>query len=193
MTLRIRKLSRPGLQLRLVGAFLGMASLGLLLQFLLLGGRLTSILAKLPRYGGDIAQDVPSMLLSVLLVSAIVVLPLIFALGVVMTHKIAGPVYRFEEYLGQIARGEKVGPCRIRKGDELQELCNRLNSAIARLRSEAQQREGFSSPNDVDLAGTVSAPLPSGDASMDAKDAARSSLVDQSASKGDGSPADHSA
>lgn len=169
MTMRIRKLSRPGLQLKLVGSFMGMTSLALLLQFLFLGGRLTSALAKIPKHGGDVAEQVPSMLLSVLLVSAIVVLPLMFCLGVVMTHKIAGPVYRFEEYLGQIARGEKVGPCRIRKGDELQELCKRLNSAIAKLRSEANLTDtAYISHQGLDVAGLSEpppalpiAPLPS--------------------------------
>ncbi|MFT5052751.1 MAG: hypothetical protein ACI8QZ_004188 [Chlamydiales bacterium] len=128
-----------------------MATLGLLLQFLLLGGRLTGTLAKLPRYGGDVAQEVPSILLSVLLISVIVVLPLIFCLGVVMTHKIAGPVKHFEDYLGQIARGEKVEPCRIRKGDELQDLCNGLNEAIARLRSDAEPKDGSPTQEQADL------------------------------------------
>ena len=131
---RLRKLSRPGLQFRLIGTFTGMAAMALLLQFLLLGGKLTKMLAALPNRGGDVADQVPGVLVSVLALSAIIVLPVMFALGVLITHKIAGPVYRFEEYLGQIARGEAVGPCRIRKGDELQELCTRLNSAIATLR-----------------------------------------------------------
>lgn len=159
--LRLRKLSRPGLQLKLVGSFLGMTATALLLQFLLLGGKLTSMMAQIPRHGGDLAEEVPGLLLSVLGLSAVVVLPLMFGLGVVLTHKIAGPVYRFEEYLGQIARGEKVGPCRIRKNDELQELCRRLNSAVARLRREG----GADSDTYVSLGGVklddVEAPLAS--------------------------------
>ena len=159
--MRIRKLSRPGLQLKLVGSFLGMTSLALLLQFLLLGGQLTSMLSQIPRHGGDVAQEVPGLLVSVLLLSAAVVLPLMFGLGVVMTHKIAGPVHRFEEYLGQIARGERVGPCRIRKGDELQELCRRLNSAIARLRRDGQtETDTYVSIEGVEL-DDVEGPVPS--------------------------------
>ena len=53
-----------------------------------------------------------------------------------MPHPLARPVDRVEGSRGKIARGERVGPRRIRQGDELQELCRRLNSAIARLRRE---------------------------------------------------------
>ena len=41
------------------------------------------------------------------------------------------------EALQSIAQGEDVGPCRIRKGDELQELCRRINAAVDALRARS--------------------------------------------------------
>lgn len=42
-------------------------------------------------------------------------------------------------FLGEIIRGEKPDDCRLRKGDELQDLCRLLNRATAELRA----REGL--------------------------------------------------
>jgi hypothetical protein len=128
------KLIQPKLQVKLIGAFVGLSALALLLQFLLLGMSLSELAADLPEGGPLLASRVPEMLLSAVGVSMLLALPLIFGFGVLITHKIAGPVYRFEQYLEQIARGEEVGPCKIREGDEFQVLCEKLNEAIAKLR-----------------------------------------------------------
>lgn len=55
-------------------------------------------------------------------------------MGVASTHKIVGPLYRFRVYLTALARGESPEPCRIRKDDELQDLCELLNRATEPLR-----------------------------------------------------------
>jgi signal transduction histidine kinase len=66
-----------------------------------------------------------------------VLLPTMLVVGILVTHRIAGPVYRFEQYLGALARGENPGPCHIRRGDELQELCQQINAAFETLRARA--------------------------------------------------------
>ena len=143
------KLIQPRLQLKLVGSFVGLAALAMLLQFILLGARLSSAAAELSDAGGLLAERVPGMLLSVLAVSCAVLLPIIFAFGVLITFRLAGPVYRFETYLGQVARGEDVGPCHIRKDDELHELCDRINEAVSALRGA--QRSATTGPDESEL------------------------------------------
>jgi signal peptidase II len=54
--------------------------------------------------------------------------------GILITHRIAGPIYKFERYLESIARGEEQGDCKLRKGDELHDLCERLNTAVRALK-----------------------------------------------------------
>jgi len=139
-TSRRKKLVEPRLQLRLIGFFMGVATLGLLLQFLMLGARLTSALGELDDGGAELADEVPRMMLEVLGFSLAIVLPIVFVLGLLLTFRIAGPAYRFESYLRALARGEEVGPCRIREKDELQSLCDAINEATSVVR--AAQREG---------------------------------------------------
>jgi hypothetical protein len=54
--------------------------------------------------------------------------------GVLTTFRVAGPLYRIEMFLKQVARGEKPADCRLRKGDELVEFCEVVNLATAPLR-----------------------------------------------------------
>lgn len=131
---RRNKLIRPGFQLKLIGSFVGLAGLALLLQFLFLGQRLTDAASKIEGGGGEIAEAIPGMLLSVLVISIGILLPIIFAFGILLTFRIAGPLYRFEQHLGAIARGEDIGLCKIRKGDQLQSLCDKINAATETLR-----------------------------------------------------------
>jgi methyl-accepting chemotaxis protein len=139
MARRIRriKLIRPGLQLKLVGWFLAVTSIGLLLQYMLFGALLSELAASLPDSGADLMSEVDRLLMRSLLISVAIVLPLTLAVGILQTFRFAGPVHRFEEHLTRVARGEETDPCRIREGDELQELCERINQAVATLRARA--------------------------------------------------------
>ena len=68
-------------------------------------------------------------------------LPLTFCIGVLVTFRIAGPVYRFEQYLKQVSRGEQLGPCKIRDGDEFQGLCDLINEATRHLREAPAEEQ----------------------------------------------------
>lgn len=131
---RRQKLIQPALQIRLVGSFVGLSATALLLQFLLLGSRLVALASSMEGMGGELAAELPGLLIEALVFSAAVLLPVSFLAGIVLTHPIAGPAHRFEQHLQAIARGEDVGPCRIRKGDQFQTLCEALNAALDALR-----------------------------------------------------------
>jgi nitrogen fixation/metabolism regulation signal transduction histidine kinase len=73
------------------------------------------------------------------LLSLSVLVPVTIGVGLVLTHRLAGPIYRFETYLRGIVSGEQNGRCKIRDGDELQEFCELLNDAISKLRTEARE------------------------------------------------------
>ena len=127
------KLIKPRLQIRLTLIFVGLGALALVLQFLLLLARLSEFTVYLPEDGTLLFDRLDGLLTGVLLTSALLFLPLIFAVGILTTFRIAGPVYRFENHLRQIARGERPGRCRLREGDELQDLCELLNRAVEAL------------------------------------------------------------
>ncbi len=151
------KLIQPQLQLRLIAAFLGMSALALTLQFLLFTSSLTELATELPEDGAALIERVPAHVQRILLVSFLIFLPLTFCAGVLITFRIAGPLYRFEQYLKQVIRGERPPDCRLRDGDELQDLCQLINEATAPLRRRepeggATSAETSSPPIEVDRA-----------------------------------------
>jgi hypothetical protein len=141
-------LIQPRLQIRLIAAFLGMSTFALVLQFILFVSRLSDLAADLPQDGPLVLERVPDHVLWTACVSFGVLLPLTFIVGVLVTFRIAGPVYRFERFLKEIIRGEKPADCRLRKGDELQELCRLLNEATAELRARRDVQEANPAPED---------------------------------------------
>lgn len=133
------KLIQPRLQIKLISAFLGVSALSLTLQYILFASSLTALAAELPTDGAVLLERVPWHAQRSLLISFGVLLPVTFFVGVVITFRVAGPLYRFEMFLRQIIRGEKPADCRIRKEDELQEFCGLLNQATAALRDAADE------------------------------------------------------
>jgi hypothetical protein len=136
---RRQKLIQPALQMRLILTFLGVALIGLVLQFILFAATVSALAEELPQDGPLLLERIPSYTLAVLGITVCVVLPLTITVGILTTFRIAGPLYRFDQHLKAVARGEDPGECRIRKGDQLQEFCATLNAALraARTRSSA--------------------------------------------------------
>lgn len=130
------KLIKPNIQLRLIGLFVGLSSLGFLMQSLHVGLRLSELAGSIPEGGTYLMAMLPALPIEILLFSFGMLLPLTIALGIVVTFRIAGPIYRFEQYLKQVARGEAVGPCKLRNGDQLQELCALINEVTEPLRAK---------------------------------------------------------
>jgi methyl-accepting chemotaxis protein len=138
---RRKRLIKPSLQLKLIVTFAALFASVFLLQTLLMHWQLAEL-------GVDRQATVPSEVVSVIVgrmqwLAFLVCLPLTLIVGVAVTFRWAGPIYRFEQHLAAIARGENVGPCRIRKGDELHDLCTRINEAVDALR--AGQRDARAS------------------------------------------------
>jgi signal peptidase II len=147
------KLIQPRLQLKLIFVFLGMAASSMLLQFILFTSNVTEVATALPADGLILVEELPALLYRTLLVSFLLFLPLMFFVGVLVTFRIAGPLYRFEVYLKQVIRGEKPNDCRLRKGDELQHLCQLINEATAPLRVRAETHEDSAAASGAESTG----------------------------------------
>ena len=139
---RKKKLIKTALQLKLIGTFMALACVASLFQVFLLNRSLLRLARDLPSElkGGEQAllNQLPGVLTTNLLMSLGVLVPLMLLIGIAVTHRIAGPLYNFENHLNAIARGEDRGRCSIRKGDELQELCSSINDAVAALQSQVR-------------------------------------------------------
>jgi len=54
----------------------------------------------------------------------------IIGFAIVFTHRIAGPIYRFELTFDRLIQGEDVPLIQLRPGDELKELAEKINDLI---------------------------------------------------------------
>ncbi len=60
---------------------------------------------------------------------------LVFILEILFLHRIAGPLYRIEKTLNDIADGKKVEFIKLRKKDFLKPLANSVNKVIEKINS----------------------------------------------------------
>jgi hypothetical protein len=137
---RSRKLIEPRIQWRFALIFLTTSALAALVQSLVVSFLTMRAADRLPNDGALLKLQLLEILGGGLGITVVLLVPLTLASGIVSTHRIVGPLYRFRVYLTQLAQGERPGPCRIRKDDELQDLCELLNRATAPLR-ESEPRE----------------------------------------------------
>ena len=141
---RKQKLTNPSIQIHLVGILVGASVVAMLLQFLYLGARLMGRIGEIDGQVGDLANEVPGLLLQTFVFSLVVLVPVMFGLGIVITARIVGPLRRFENHLREVACGEEVGPCRIRRTDQLHSLCEAINlvtEPLREIRGESDERK----------------------------------------------------
>jgi hypothetical protein len=143
---RRQHLIKPGLQLRLAAIFAGVATLCLLVQWLLFGALLAGAVHDLPVGGEFVLELVPGLLRSALLFSLAIALPLTLLVGVHASSGILGAIHRFESYLRGVVAGTQLGPCKIRKSDGLDELCALINQATEPVRRRELGRDPAEPP-----------------------------------------------
>lgn len=154
------KLIKPRFQLKLTMVFVGFSALSLLLQFVLFTSSLTETALELPQDGALLIEQTSGILMRVILTSCLLFLPLIFMVGVLTTFKIAGPIYRFEQFLNSVHRGENPGDIRLRSGDELHDFCDLLNLVTAPLRTGKATSSAVDVEDVPSLVSEASEPVP---------------------------------
>jgi methyl-accepting chemotaxis protein len=78
--------------------------------------------------------------LAVMVASALLLLVFGIGLaGVVVTHKVAGPVYKMKLLLRDLAKGQFRVVARLRKGDELQHFFDAFNETAAQLNKRQEE------------------------------------------------------
>jgi methyl-accepting chemotaxis protein len=68
-----------------------------------------------------------------ILVNNLIIMIIISIIGVLYSHRIAGPVYRMEKEIGRVLDGEKGVRVTLRKKDKLKNLAEKLNALIEKL------------------------------------------------------------
>ncbi|MFT4647047.1 MAG: signal transduction histidine kinase [Glaciecola sp.] len=135
--LRTRKLIDKSLQLRMVGAFIAVGCVATLFQVVLLNYSMLDLSEKLAKNGDILLAKTPGILIRSVLITMGLLVPALTLVGILITHRIAGPAYRMRCYFLEIMDTGKVTyKCTIRKHDELQQMCVRVNKAIARVQAD---------------------------------------------------------
>jgi methyl-accepting chemotaxis protein len=78
-----------------------------------------------------------------LIVSNVVIVLIVGVIGIIglllISHRIAGPLYRFEKGVNEVSKGDLSYRFRTRKGDQLIELSESLNSLIAGMEARVEE------------------------------------------------------
>jgi len=85
-------------------------------------------------------------LISKLYSTSFILLIIIAGFSIILTHRIAGPVYNLEKTLERLNEGEDVNLIRLRDGDELQELASKINQVIVHMKQYRNQQKETSNP-----------------------------------------------
>ena len=72
---------------------------------------------------------------AVLIIAAPIILILLLRGILVYSNKIAGPIYRLERELDEVAKGDFNRKIKFRKGDELKEVAEKLNRVLEKIKS----------------------------------------------------------
>ena len=96
---RRRSLVETGLQFRLIATFLSTAFIACLFQVIVLERALLKLSDRLPYDSEVLAAQAPSIVLNHTLLTFAVLAGLTFSVGLVVTHRIAGPTWRIKRFL----------------------------------------------------------------------------------------------
>ena len=86
--------------------------------------------------GGEATKAVT---LYVLVSSAVLLVALLSIMTIVVTHKVAGPMYKIRRLLRSIDDGNFLLRERLRKGEEMQQVFSELENTLAKLRDARRQ------------------------------------------------------
>jgi len=150
---RKRYLIKKGLQFRYIGLIFALALLASLITgytvfatvWTLLGEKLANVYPQ-----GRLLYVLRATNLA-LIRNLVFASPFIFMLGLLFSHKIAGPVYRIERTIYEIANGNLTSRVKLRKGDELWDLADVLNTMLERLKGDIVLNKNILSEIQKDL------------------------------------------
>ena len=117
------------LQYRIIAVMLATIVAGLVLFAAAVG---IWILAS-PGAGASGNASTLLLILPPLLINDLLLMVLMIVVGVVMTHRIAGPVYRMEADIERVLAGERGVRVRLRRRDAYADLAERVNRLLERI------------------------------------------------------------
>jgi len=66
-----------------------------------------------------------------------------------VSHKIAGPLFRFKVMLGILGEGDLLSTMKLREGDQLQQVAVAYNEAVGKINEKIKKLKNASSMDEV--------------------------------------------
>lgn len=82
-------------------------------------------------------QEQQSQMNGIFLATAVLVFGVLLLGGLLLSHRVAGPLYHLEQHCRRLAQGERAGELRFREKDFFQEIPPVFNAAVASTRGGA--------------------------------------------------------
>lgn len=133
---RKRKLVRLDLQFKVVFITLFVTSLVLLINFQLNLAGMASLASRYPdsSLAQALIEEFKGATMQKFLLSVGMAIPLAASVGVLYSFKFCGPIFRFKQFfLNMTKRWDE--PLRLRKGDDLQDVCEAINTGVGSMRA----------------------------------------------------------
>ena len=115
--------------------YIGLVFLSVLCASLIIGGDIYYNMYKLIVSEAPSLAAAASQFNAIILVKLVLYLALMLLIAVFVSHRFAGPVYRFEKSAQAVAAGDLTHRVCLRTGDELVELQEEFNAMIAGLQA----------------------------------------------------------
>lgn len=87
----------------------------------------------------SVQSDKRMDLLLILGAVEVLLLGFVFLFSVLISHRIAGPMYKLTSYLQSIRNGEEIRPLSFRTGDEFQEIPEEVNKTIEYILNRSEE------------------------------------------------------
>jgi methyl-accepting chemotaxis protein len=119
--------------------YIAMVFLSVLVASMIVGGDIYYSLSRVLLTECPSAADHVVQFNSVLLVKTALYLGLMLLISLYVSHRFAGPIYRFEKSAQSVAGGDLTHRVSLRTGDELMELQEEFNGMVSGLQSLVQK------------------------------------------------------
>lgn len=133
---RLIRILFPSLQGRFLTLSLAMVATSLLVHSALSVWSLASLARELPTDGDLVQERVIPIVLRDLTVAFLLTAPAFALLSMAALMGFVGPLYRIRGFLEAVVAGRHPEPCKLRQGDDLQDVCALLNQATEPLRAQ---------------------------------------------------------
>ncbi len=136
---RLKKLVDPDLQLRMVAWFAATAILSIGLQFILTVNTMSEVALNSHATPADAYNEVSAGAVAILLKTLLVSVPLMVLVGIVVSHRITGPLVRMRSFLREVVVGRSPEDIELRAYDDLKDLAHLVNEVTRPLREAAAE------------------------------------------------------